>query len=78
MDYSSYFAAPQYPFMGLPSKPEHPYTPQEDISPDPIVQKRLFSNFDFVRLTFLSRRPTTMVINHTMLSISRFNFRPIR
>ncbi|MCJ1461981.1 hypothetical protein MMC07_000581 [Pseudocyphellaria aurata] len=36
MDYS-YFAAPQpYPFVGLPSKPEHPYTPQDDMSHDPI------------------------------------------
>lgn len=39
MDYTSYFATPQqYPFMSLPTKPEHPYTPQDDISHDPIVR----------------------------------------
>ncbi|MCJ1270766.1 hypothetical protein MMC22_010663 [Lobaria immixta] len=37
MDYSSYFATPQpYPFVSLPSKPEHPYTPQDDMSHDSI------------------------------------------
>ncbi len=39
MDYSSYFAppAPAYPFFGLPGKPEHPYTPQDEPQNDPLV-----------------------------------------
>lgn len=38
MDYSSYYTTtPQrYVFGGLPSKQEHPYTPQEDLAHDPI------------------------------------------
>lgn len=38
MDYSSYYTTtPQpYVFGGLPSKQEHPYTPQEDFAHDPI------------------------------------------
>lgn len=41
MDYAGYFTPPvqQYSYYGLPAtRPEHPFTPQEDQATDPMVR----------------------------------------
>ncbi len=72
MDYNSYFNPPTqpYPFYHLPSKPEHPYTPHDETSNDPIVGLG-FLRFCYelicgiTRTSTMTLPPSTLSIPHT-------------